>query len=212
MTDRPVDQGCGHRRIHAATERADHPGRSNLGPDLGDLLVDDPIHRPCRRGTGEVEHEAAEHVLAVGGMDHLGVELNRPHPPVVTLERGGWCVGRRSRRGETRRHLGDRVEVAHPHVLGCGQVSQQGRAAIGDSEVGASVLAAHAPPDGAAELLGDELGAVADPQGGDAQVIDGRVEDRGPLDVHALRAATQHQGSRRVGGQLGGGYAVRHDL
>ena len=64
------------------------------------------------------------------------------------------------------------------------------------AQLGPAVLAAHAPPDRAAELLGDQLGAVADAEDRHAEVVDGRVERRRALDVDALRAAGQHQRRR----------------
>ena len=54
------------------------------------------------------------------------------------------------------------------------------------------------PPraDLAAELLGDELGAVADAEDGHAQLVDLRVEQRGAVDVDRLGAARQDQRRR----------------
>ena len=77
---------------------------------------------------------------------------------------------------------------------------------------GPAVLATHAATDGAAQLLCDQLHAVADAEDGDAELVDGGVERRGALDVHALRAAGQDDRRRLLGGHLGGGDAVRHDL
>jgi hypothetical protein len=59
-----------------------------------------------------------------------------------------------------------------------------------ERELGAAVLAAHpGVGDGAAELLGDELGAVADAEDRDAEVVDGGVDATGALDVDRLGAA-----------------------
>ena len=54
--------------------------------------------------------------------------------------------------------------------------------------------------------------AVADAQDGDAEVVDGGVERRRALDVHAGRAAAEDDRRRRPLGHLGGRDAVRHDL
>ena len=57
------------------------------------------------------------------------------------------------------------------------------------AQLGPAVLAAHPAADGAAELLGDQLGAVADAEDRDPEVVDRRVERRRTVDVHALRSA-----------------------
>ena len=93
-----------------------------------------------------------------------------------------------------------------------GQVVEQLGRAVGDLQLGAAVLAAHASPDFAAELLGDQLGAVADAEDRDAEVVDRRVERRRAVDVHALRTTGQDERGRWIGGDLGRGDAVRHDL
>ena len=86
------------------------------------------------------------------------------------------------------------------------------RGVVGDRQRGAPVLALAAPGHLAAELLGDELGAVADAEDGDAQVVDLGVEPRGALDVHRLGAAREDQRRRPALAHLGGGDRVGHDL
>ena len=76
-----------------------------------------------------------------------------------------------------------------------GQVVQQLRRAVGDLELGPAVLAAHAPTDLAAELLGDQLGAVADAEDRDAR---GR---RSPGRATARRRRGRSSG-RRTGSAL----------
>ena len=96
------------------------------------------------------------------------------------------------------RRLLDRDPVAHPHVVGLrGIVGQQQRRRVAVQRR-APVLAAGAPVDDAAELQGDELGAVADAERRHAELVDLGVEQRGALDVHAGRTAGQDQ-RRRVG-------------
>ena len=91
-------------------------------------------------------------------------------------------------------------------------MQQRRRAVTGARQPGPAVLAAHAAADRAAELLGDELGAVADAEHRHAEVVDAGVERRRALDVHALRAARQDDRRRRTLLHLGGGDAVRNDL
>ena len=54
---------------------------------LLDLLVDDVDHRPGRAAAGDVVQEVLEHLLAVLGVQHLGVPLHAGQPAVGVLER-----------------------------------------------------------------------------------------------------------------------------
>ncbi len=89
---------------------------------------------------------------------------------------------------------------------------EQCRGTVGNFQLGPPVLAAQTPTDFAAELLGDQLRAVADAEDRDAEVVDRSVERRRAVDVHALGTPGQDQRSRRVGGDLGRGDAMRNDL
>ena len=73
------------------------------------------------------------------------------------------------------------------HTCWCGRLAgaEQQRRRPSDVELGAAVLAPPGVGHLAAELQGDQLGAVADAQDGDAEVVDRRVDDaarprRGP--------------------------------
>ena len=79
-------------------------------------------------------------------------------------------------------------------------------------EHGPAVLATHPPPNGAAELLGDQLGAVADAEHRHTELVDRRIEARSTLDVDALRPTRQHDRQRRSRGDVGGDDRVGHDL
>ena len=75
--------------------------------------------------------------------------------------------------------------------------------------IGAAVLpllvAGHLAP----QLMGHQLGPVADAEDRDAQVVDGGVEPGGTVDVDALGPARQDEGGRAALRQLGGGDGVR---
>ena len=51
---------------------------------LLDLLVDDVDHRPGRAAAGDVVQEVLEHLLAVLGVQHLGVPLHAGEPRSVS--------------------------------------------------------------------------------------------------------------------------------
>ncbi len=69
---------------------------------------------------GELVQEPAEHLLAVRGVQHLGVVLDARQAPGPVLERGDG--GARTDRDDVEPlgRLGDRVAVAHPHRLSDG--------------------------------------------------------------------------------------------
>ncbi len=153
-----------------------------------------------------------EHLLAVGGVDDLGVELDPEDAPFRVLEGGDGHIRGRGRHAEALGGDGDRVEVAHPHLLvgGLGRAEEQAVAL--DVEVRAAVLAAAGVGHLATELQGHQLGAVADAQDGDAEVIDAGIEAGRALDVDRLGPAAEDQPGRRPFRDLGRGDRVGDDL
>ena len=83
-----VHQRRRHRRVDAAREAADGPAVADLGPDGLDLRLDDRAHRPVRAESAGVVEEVLEHLLAVRGVDDLGVELHAEDAAVAVLEGG----------------------------------------------------------------------------------------------------------------------------
>ena len=144
----------------------------------------------------------------------LGVELHA----VDARARGPRArrPGRRRVRGgdgEAVGRAGDGVEVAHPHVLVGGQAVAEQHGAGVDVTRRAAVRPYSPRPvrgDLAAELLGDELGAVADAEDRDAEVVDARGRCAGApstcTDVGPPQKMTPAGLAR---GDLGGGDRVR---
>ena len=212
VADRLVDQRRGDCRIDAAAQPADGPGVADLGANRSDLGVDDRSHRPCRGTTGEIVQEALQHDHAVGRMHDLGMELDSPDLAGGTFQGRDRRVRCRGRGDEPVGSLGDGVEVAHPHVVRRRKVVQQVRRSVRDLQLCPAVFAAQATSDLATELEGDQLCSVADAEDRNPEVIDGGVERRRTVDVHALRATRQDQRRRRIGNDLGRGDSMRHDL
>ena len=139
VADGLVHEGGGHRRVDAARQPAQHPLLAHLGPDLLHLGLDDRRHGPGGGAPAHVVEEVLEHLLAPGRVGHLGVELDAVDAPLGVLQGGHrHHVGAGGDR-EAGRRLHDRVAVAHPHVLGHGQVGEEGGAGD-DVEAGAAVL------------------------------------------------------------------------
>ena len=76
VTDGTLHQRCGDRRVHAAGEPADGAAVPDLGTDLLDQRVGDVGRRPRGTDPGELVQEPAQDLLAVRGVQHLGVVLN----------------------------------------------------------------------------------------------------------------------------------------
>jgi hypothetical protein len=94
------------------------------------------------------------------------MELHAVDTALVVLQHGHRGPRGRSRDAESLRRLGDTVEVAHPHVVLLGRVVGQEQRRAGAGQPGPAVLALHPAADHTAELLSDELSAVADAEHG----------------------------------------------
>ena len=168
VADRLVDEQCRNRRVDAAREPADHALGADLRADPLDLLLDHRGRRPGRRRAGDVVEEALEHPLTLRRVHDLRVELDAVEPVLGVLERRDRRRLRRGRDARAGRRCGDRVAVAHPDdLLGREIVEERARAV--QLDVGLAVLRHVVRLDGAAELAGHELHAVADAERRDAE-------------------------------------------
>ena len=77
------------------------------------------------RAAGALVQEPPQHAHAVRRVDDLGMELHAVDAPRVVLEHRDRRVGGRRRGDEPGGRGGDRVEVAHPHVVHVGGVVGQ---------------------------------------------------------------------------------------
>ena len=105
----------------------------------------------------------------------------------------------------------DRVAVAHPDRLLAVDAGEQ-RVVGGDADVGRAVLAVVERDDVAAELVGHQLGAVADAEDGDPAGPDGRIRPRGARVVDRVRAARQDDRARAAALELVEGRVERQQL
>ncbi|SLH08199.1 Uncharacterised protein [Mycobacteroides abscessus subsp. abscessus] len=194
VADGALHQGGRHRAVHAAGQAADRVAVADLRAHLLHQHIGDVRRCPARRDTRQLVQEPAQHLLAVRGMQHLGVVLHTGQPPRAVLERRD----RRTRRGaghlEALRRVGHRVTVAHPHRLNRGQAAVQH--ATVDVEFGAAVLAGAGVGHRAAERLRHRLEAVADAEDRQVQVEQPRIQLRRALGVHAGRATGQDHRER----------------
>jgi hypothetical protein len=138
VADRLVHERGGDRGVDAAGEPADHPLVADL---LADRSTCSSMMLPSssRPAAGDVVEEVLEHLLAVLGVQHLGVELHAVEPR-STSSNAATGVRSVEPRREALGRRGDRVAVAHPDVDCSGAAGEQ-RAGLGDVERGAAVLA-----------------------------------------------------------------------
>ena len=173
IADGPLHQRGRHRGIHSPAQSTDGVTVADLLTDTVDERLGDVGRCPIRVDAGEVVQEAAEHLLAVRSVDHLGVVLHPGESAATILE------GRHRSAGAGRHHLeagrrdGHRVTVTHPHRLRTGQPRMQ--FAAKDIELSAAVLTGAGALDGAAERLSHGLKSVADSEYRDPQVEHARV-------------------------------------
>ena len=200
-----------HRGVDAARQRADRPAVADLGTDRLDLLLDDVDHGPGGPAAGDLEQEVLEHLLAVLGVQHLGVPLDAGKAAVDVLERRHRRARGRGQQRESLRRGGDGVAVRHPDVVLGRQPGEEG-AGLDHADGGAAVLARAGRRDLAAERLRHDLEAVAHAEHGHRGVEQRPVEHRGAGFVDRGRPAGQHDRLRLPRQHLGHGHGVRHDL
>ena len=211
LADRAVDEQRGHGRIDPARQPADHAPVTDLVADAGDLLVHDRGRRPRPRAAADVLQERRQHTLAVGRMDHLGVELDPVDVALDVLEGRDRRRGRRRQRGEARRRRVDGVAVRHPARL-LGRRAGQQPPGLADGEVGAAELADLGALHPAAQRKRQQLHAVADAEHRNAELEQRRVELRRPVGVHRGRPAGEDQPARAAPAHLLDADVMRQQL
>ncbi len=177
VTDGVVHQRRRHRGIDAAAERAQHPPRADAGADVVDRHLDERRGLPGARAAADVDEEVAQDVAPQRRVHHLGVELDA-EAAVGPADRRIGGVERVRHRVESRWHLGDDVAVGHPHVDLRGQPLEDAGALV-DADRRVAVLATLSRLDGAAELVGEQLHAVADAEDGQVELVQGWIGQRG---------------------------------
>ena len=170
-----------------------------LGSQPGEVVQEVLQHVPCRTG-----------VWTTSGW-HCTPQIRRSGCSSTATGASGVLAVATNPAGA----LGDGIEVAHPHVLLGRDAVEQRRWTTPLRRV--TLARPYSPrmpaTDGAAELLGDELHAVADAEDGNAEVVDRRVERRRTIHVDALRARRERMiAAGFLAPHLGGRDAVGHDL
>jgi hypothetical protein len=129
VADRLVHEQRRDCGVDTARESAQHPRASDLRADPLDLLLDHRGGRPRGRRARDAVEEVLQHLVPVGRVHDLGMELDAVEPALGRLEGGDRRRRRRSRHAGTLRRGGHRVSVAHPDDLILGDVLEE-RAAL----------------------------------------------------------------------------------
>jgi len=214
VTNGAGDQHGGNAGIDAAGEAADGVAVADLGADSVDRGLDEVLGCPVRFGAADIEHEVAEQFHALARVGDFRVKLDGPDAARLVGDAG---EGVRGLRGEDEA-LGERlrfVAVAHPDLKRARQAGEERR--LGDDvDLGMAVLARWGGLNFAAEVVHDELQAVADAEDGHAHreqrgVGSGRV---GVVD--RAGAAGENEAQRSEGADLverrGAGKHDREDV
>ena len=167
--------------------------------------------RPRARAAADLLEERGQHLLPVGRVDDLGVELDPVQAALDVLQRGDRRLRRARQRGEARRRLVDRVAVRHPARLLRRRAGQQ-PPGLGDRQLRAPELPHLGALDLAAELQHQRLHAVTDAQHRDPELEQLRLQPRRALGVHRGGPAGEDQPLRPAPPHLLDADVVRQQL
>ena len=180
LADRLREERGDDRAVDAARKPADHLRVADAGLDARALGVDEVRHPPRSRAAAGLEQEVGEHVAALRGVGHLGVELDAIEAARAVAHRRERTGARAREHLESGGHLGDLVAVAHPNGGVRVDAGEQVRRLL-HIDLRAAELAVACALDLAAEEVAHQLHAVADAEDRDAEREDRGVAGRRPL-------------------------------
>ena len=193
---------------------------ADLGADALDLLLDDRGRAPGARAAADLLEERRQHVLAVGRVDDLGVELDAVEAALDVLQRGDRRLRGAGELAEARAAPSRRCRGA----TSSSSARPACRPAAGPGSRHGQLRAPELPHLGALDLAAEgeheRLHAVTDAEHRDPELQQLRIEPRRALGVDGGRAAGEDQALRPapahllhahvVGQQLGEHAALAH--
>ena len=218
IADGAIEQRGGDAGVDAAGQSEHHPFPADGRAHFCYGALDDVFCCPQAPATADVSREAAKDFGAIARMRDLGVELHAEETPRTIRHGGDRRIRGAGRDFEIRRQRHDLVAVAHPHGQPTvdPEASEQAIGAVFDDvDVRAAELALGRGFDGAAELGGQRVHAIADAEHGDPGV-EHLVGNAGRRDFgHGFRAAGENHSPRRecvdeFGGQVERVYLAIH--
>ena len=188
--DRPMDERRGDGGIDAARHGAEHLFVPHLAPDLFDLFGDKAAHRPVALGAADFVEEILQNLVAVLGVDDLGVKLHAVDAlflAPVHRNGAGLCG---SEHFKARRNLRDVIGMAHPADAALRDILGE-RTRLDEGEGPFAVLAGRGMLYFTSQRVGDELAAIADAEHGNAELQDRGIDMGRTRVVHAVGAARE---------------------
>src|SRR5207244_4361499 len=139
---------------------------ANLLADAVDAVGDEVAGGPIAAAAADAVEEVLDDLLALGRVHDLRVELEGDDLARVVAHRGNRRVLGVGKRAEAWRHLDDAVAMRHPYRQRRIDAGEDWRLVFVLLDVGMAVLALVGRRDLAAELMGEQLHAVADAEDG----------------------------------------------
>ena len=193
--DRALHEGGADCRVDTSGKGAEHVPAANLVSDGARRLLDEGCRLPATAATGHLVEEVAQDLAALGRVNDLGMEGDAKPPGLVRHRRDGRVLGFRQA-AKPRGRFQDGVAVTHPDRQLRREIIEEPGPLL-DPHTGRSVFAFTGRGDLAAELVGEQLHAIADAQHRDAGIERRRVAAWGGLLVDAGRSSREDERLRR---------------
>jgi hypothetical protein len=208
VADGLMDEGGGDAGVDSAAEAEDDAFGADLLADFVDGVVDVVVHGPVAAAAADAVDEVADDFSAAGCVDDFGVELEAVEFLCAVFDGGVVGVFGDGDGFEAGGEFGEFVAVGVPDLEGFGQCEEEGAVGVGDFEGAFAVFAFFAAFDFAAEVMGEELEAVADAKDGDAEGEDVFVGQRGFVAIDAGGAAGEDDAVGLEGCNVLGGSVI----
>ena len=189
--DCAMHEGGADCRVDTSGKCAEHSPAANLVSDGARRLLDEGRRLPAAAATGHLVEEVAQDLAALGRVNDLGMKGDAK-PPGLVRHRRDRRVLRFRQTAKPRGRFQDGVAVTHPDRQLRGQIVEEPGPLL-DPDTGRSVFAFTGRGDLAAELVGEQLHAIADAQHRDAGIERRRVAARGGLLVDAGRSSREDE-------------------
>ena len=195
LSDRPVNEHRGDRRVHPARRPADHLAVSHLGPDSGNRPLRVRAGVPAAPRSTHLKSEIPEDGRAVLGVDDLGMELQPVQTALGAFERRNPRLPGACRAVKPVRQRVHEVAVARPGPEPLGNPRKK-PPVPGVFElrrtVGTPGRRAHIP----AALACEELHSVAHPQHRNRRGENAVGSHRGTVPIDTLRPPGENHADR----------------
>ena len=211
LADGLSQHGCADAGINAAGQGAEHLAVADLLAQGLDAVLHEGVHLPGTGAAADIVHEVVQHLGAVIGVQHFGMELHAVQTAGLILGSSHRAVGGV---GHDLKAGGGRLDIiimAHPADILLGQAGKHRAGGIQVDDRFA-VLTLGGLADLAAQHVHHQLAAVADAQDRHTPGVDLGVDGRRIRQIGAVGAAGEDDAHGVLGLDLGQVGTVRIDL